>query len=63
MTVDDILRTEFSEEFVKGMRDRMAVSFYKYGPLSEAYPHKVDAITVVGQYQKRNRRCRIIFRG
>lgn len=39
-----ILKTEFNEDFVKGMRDRMVMSFYKYGPLTEAYPHKVDAI-------------------
>lgn len=37
-------RTEFSEQFLKGMLDRMGVSFYKYGKLSNAYPHDVDAI-------------------
>ena len=36
--------TEFSEPFVDGMRDRMAISFFKYGPLHDAYPKKVDAI-------------------
>jgi hypothetical protein len=36
--------TEFCEEFVGGMRNRMAVSFHKYGPVAEAYPHRVDAI-------------------
>lgn len=40
-----ILDTEFSEPFVQGMRDRMVVSFYKYGPVADAYPHKVNAIT------------------
>lgn len=39
-----ILSTEFSEPFIQGMRDRMIVSFHKYGPLTEAYPHKVSAI-------------------
>lgn len=43
--VEKILATEFSEVFVQGMRDRMLVSFYKYGPVAEAYPHKVNAIT------------------
>jgi hypothetical protein len=37
--------TEFSEQFVTGMRNRMAVSYYNYGSVSEAYPHKVDAIS------------------
>ncbi len=36
--------SEFSEEFVKGMRNRMTVSFHKYGPIKEAYPHKISAI-------------------
>lgn len=36
--------TEFSETFVKGMKDRMHVSYYKYGPIAEAYPYKIDAI-------------------
>lgn len=39
-----ILETEFSERFVKLMQNRMIVSFYKYGKLADAYPHKVDAI-------------------
>ena len=38
------LSTEFSEKFVDGMKNRMEVSYYKYGPIKEAYPHKVDAI-------------------
>lgn len=47
MSADDlakILETEFNETFVQGMRDRMVVSFYKYGLLSDAYPHKVSAL-------------------
>lgn len=36
--------TEFSIPFVQGMADRMAVSFFKYGLVAEAYPGKVDAI-------------------
>lgn len=43
-TIDEVLTTEFSEAFVQGMRDRMVVSFYKYGPVAEGYPHKVDAV-------------------
>jgi hypothetical protein len=40
----DIPASEFSEAFVNGMKDRMHVSYYKYGPVVEAYPDKVDAI-------------------
>lgn len=36
--------TEFSWAFVQGMANRMAVSFHKYGPVSEGYPAKVSAI-------------------
>jgi hypothetical protein len=36
--------SEFSEQFVEGMRARMAMSFYKYGPIRDAYPHKVSAL-------------------
>lgn len=39
----EILKTEFDERFVQGMRDRMVVSFYKYGPVAEGAP-KVDVI-------------------
>ena len=41
---DRVLQTEFSEEFVKGMQNRMVVSYYKYGPLTDAYPERVNAI-------------------
>lgn len=43
-----IPETEFSEEFVTGMRNRMAVSYHKYGAVADAYPHKVDAIASLG---------------
>lgn len=39
--------TEFSEFFVQGMANRMAVSFHKYGPVAEAYPSKVDALATL----------------
>ena|SRR5690606_18487134 len=39
-----ILETEFSEPFVQAMRNRMIMSYHKYGPLRNAYPEKVDAI-------------------
>ena len=42
---DKILSTEFSEDFVQGMKDRMIVSFYKYGAIKDGFPDKVNAIT------------------
>ena len=44
ISLDKVLETEFSEDFVKKMRNRMIVSFYKYGPIATAYPNKLDAI-------------------
>jgi hypothetical protein len=34
--IDKVLASEFSEDFVKGMRERMVVSFYKYGYVADA---------------------------
>lgn len=42
--VSKVPLTEFSLFFVQGMANRMGVSFFKYGPVPEAYPDKVDAI-------------------
>lgn len=36
--------SEFSETFVEAMRARMGMSFHKYGPVRDAYPHKVNAL-------------------
>lgn len=44
MSKSDILQTEFSERFVELMKNRMEVSFHKYGPIRNGFPHKVDAI-------------------
>ena len=41
----EVLTTEFSEAFVQGMRDRMVVSYFKYGPIADGFPHKVNAVT------------------
>lgn len=35
---------EVDEKFIEYMRNRMYVSFHKYGPVREAYPHKADAL-------------------
>lgn len=36
--------TEFSEEFIGGMRDRVEVSFHKYGPVAEAVANGADFV-------------------
>ena len=36
--------SEFCPEFIVGMAKRMAMSYYKYGLVKDAYPHKVDAV-------------------
>lgn len=41
--------TEFSPEFVKGMANRMTVSYFKYGAVADAYPSKVDALSSLQQ--------------
>lgn len=40
----EILETEFSRPFIEGMKDRMLISFYKYGPIERGFPDKVDAV-------------------
>lgn len=42
--------SEFSEDFVGGMRNRMAVSFHKYGAVRDAFPHKVNALKSLARY-------------
>lgn len=44
MTPEEILKTEFSEAFIKGMKERMLVSYFKYGPVAKGFPHKVHAL-------------------
>lgn len=41
--------SEFSVEFAQGMLDRMSMSYFKYGLVSEAYPSKIDAIKSLHQ--------------
>jgi len=36
--------SEVSEIFIEGMRNRMAMSFFKYGKITDAYPHKINAL-------------------
>ena len=41
---DKIPDTEHSEPFLRGMMDRMLVSFFKYGRVADAFPHRVNAL-------------------
>lgn len=36
--------SEFCEAFAQAMANRMAVSFFKYGAVADAYPHKINAL-------------------
>ena len=38
-----------NEDFLKKMRTRMLMSYYKYGPATEMYPDKVDSLACVRQ--------------
>lgn len=41
---DEVLRTEYSEDFDTKRKRAMVMSFYKYGVASKNYPDGVDAI-------------------
>lgn len=41
---ENVPESEFSDSFVEGMYHRMAVSFFKYGAVANAYPHRVNAL-------------------
>lgn len=40
----DILKRDFSEDFVQKMRNRILVSHYKYGWMAHTYPEIGDAV-------------------
>lgn len=42
--IEKVPESEFSQPFAQGMYDRMAMSWFKYGFVKDAYPHKVNAI-------------------
>ena len=42
-------QSEFSDQFVQGMYDRMAVSYFKYGKVSDGYPKPLSALASLGQ--------------
>jgi hypothetical protein len=49
----EALKTQVSKTFLDGMVARMEMSFFKYGDVAEAYPHKIDAMASLKQRLKR----------
>lgn len=44
MEIEEILKTEFSIDFVEKMQRAMVVSYYKYGAIAVGFPTKIDAV-------------------
>lgn len=44
MSTQQVPASEFFPEFVQGMKDRMSMSYFKYGPVRKAYPDRFDAV-------------------
>ena len=51
--IESILKTQVSEQFLKGMVARMEMSYFKYGDVSDAYPDKIDALESLKQRVKK----------
>lgn len=51
--VESVLKTQYSEHFLKGMIARMEMSYFKYGDVADAYPHKIDALASLEQRLKK----------
>jgi hypothetical protein len=47
--IDNILKSQVSDQFLKGMVARMEMSYFKYGDVKEAYPHKINALESLRQ--------------
>ena len=52
MTREDVLKTEYDKRFDELRKDRMVVSYYKYGDLSTNYKGK-DLIKAIPSLEKR----------
>ncbi len=46
---EQILKKDFSEDFVQKMKNRILVSHYKYGWVEDTYPELADAIACLEQ--------------
>lgn len=51
-TPDKILARDFSNKFVQLMKNRIVVSHYKYGWVSDTYPDLADAVASLEQRLK-----------
>lgn len=51
-SIEDILKTEYSERFDKIRKDMMIMSYYKYGPMNENYD-KFKCMDALGNIEKR----------
>lgn len=49
-TVDDIIKSEYSEEFDRKRKNAVCVSFYKYGPSKENF--KKGMVDAIGSLKK-----------
>ncbi len=49
ITSEEILKLDFSEDFVRKMQNRMVFSHYKYGWVKDTYPELADAIACLEQ--------------
>jgi len=47
--VEEILATQISKQFLAGMVARMEMSFFKYGDIKDAFPHKINALASLQQ--------------
>jgi hypothetical protein len=52
------LETQYSEDFWRGMKARMEMSFFKYGDVREAYPKKLDALASLAQRLEKYRQTK-----
>ena len=44
---DEILKRDFSEEFITNMKNSIEMSLYKYGWMSETYPELAQAVKCI----------------
>ena len=52
---DSIPRTQFNEQFLQGMLDRMAFGYHNYGPVQRSFPEHYNAIKSLRQRLKKYR--------
>lgn len=49
ISAEQILKQDFSEDFIQKMKNRIIVSHYKYGWMKDTYPELVDAVACLEQ--------------